>query len=190
MASPNMSDCVSIGFAVFKRNPLTHIISTLLVSFVGGATMGVLTGPMMVGYMRMIEKEVQGGKAEVGEIFQGFDDFVPALVAILISGLVASIGFFFCFLPGLLVVALIPTSVYLVACGEKDGTEAFKKAWVVVKENLLSACLCMLVLSFVGSVGSLLCGVGILLTMPIAMIGMQVMAKQLVDDAPPLVIQL
>lgn len=184
MASPNIGECLSTGLAIFKKNPLTHIVSTVLVSMVGGVTMGLLSGPMMVGYMRMIEKEVNGGKTEIGEIFQGFDDFVPALVAMLISTLVVSVGFFLCFLPGLLVVALIPTSVYLVARGAKDGTEAFKTAWQLVIKNWLSASLCMLVLSLVGSVGSLLCGIGVLLTMPIAMIGMQVMARQLVDGEP------
>ena len=39
----------------------------------------------------------------------------------------------------------------------------------------------LLVLGILGSIGSLVCGVGIVLTMPIAFIGLYHMAKQLTD---------
>jgi hypothetical protein len=45
----------------------------------------------------------------------------------------------------------------------------------------MGAFLCALVLGIVGSLGSILCGVGVLLTLPIALIGMYHMAKQLTD---------
>lgn len=181
MASPDIGRCIAAGFSGLKKNPVTHIVTSLLVGVVGGASAGLLTGPMMVGYMRMIQKEEAGNKPEIADVFKGFDDFVPALLAVLLSSIVVSIGFFLCIIPGLLIMALVPTAAYLVAMGEKDGIEAIKRAFEAVKANLLSAMLCIIVLSIVGSLGSIVCGIGVIVTLPIAFIGMYHMAKQLSD---------
>jgi hypothetical protein len=185
MAAPDIGTCVSAGINGLKKDPVTHIVTTLLIGIVGSVTAGLLTGPMMVGYMRMIKREDEGFKAEIADVFKGFDDFVPALLAVLLSSIVVAIGFMLCFLPGLLIMALVPAATYLVAVGEKDGINAIKRAWDAVKANLLSAFFCGLVLAIVGSIGSLLCGVGIILTLPIAFIGSYHMAKQLTDGGDP-----
>lgn len=179
MAAPDIGACVSAGISGLKNNPLTHIVATLLVVIIANVSFGILAGPMMVGYMRLVRIEDQGGKAGIGDVFKGFDDFVPALLAVLVGGIVVAVGFVLCVIPGLLIMALVPTAAYLVAVGEKDGIEALKRAWAVVKENLLASCLCSLVLAIIGSLGAILCGVGIVITMPIAFIGMYHMAGQL-----------
>jgi uncharacterized membrane protein len=181
MASPDIGTCVSAGFSGLKKDPVTHIVATLLVGIVGGVSAGLLSGPMFVGYMRMIKVEDEGGKAEIADVFKGFDDFVPALLAVLLSSLIVSVGFLFCILPGLLIMALVPTAAYLVAVGEMDGVNAIKRAFGAVKENLLGAFICSLILGIVGSLGAILCGIGIIITMPIALIGMYHMAKQLTN---------
>jgi hypothetical protein len=181
MASPNISDCVSAGFSGLKNNPVTHIVASLLVAFISSVGFGILSGPMMVGYMKMIKIEDEGGKPEIADVFKGFDDFVPALVSILVGSIIVGIGFLLCILPGLLLVAILPVAAYLVALGEKDGINALKRAWDAVKGNLLSAFFCMLVLGIIGQLGLILCFVGVILTMPITFIGSYHMAKQLTD---------
>lgn len=183
MASPSIGTCVSAGFSGLKKDPVTHIVSSLLVGIVGGVSAGLLTGPMVVGYMRMIQREEAGTKAEIADVFKGFDDLVPALLAVLVSSIVVSIGFLFCIIPGLLILALVPTAVYLVAMGEKDGIQAIKRAFEAIKAHLLGAMLCVVVLGIIGSIGSVFCGIGIVVTMPIAFIGMYHMAKQLTDGS-------
>jgi uncharacterized membrane protein len=185
MAGPSIGKCISAGFDGLKKDPVTHIVTSLLVGIVGGFSAGLLTGPMMVGYMRMIQKEEAGNKPEIADVFKGFDDFVPALLAVLLSSIAVSIGFLLCIIPGLLILALVPTAAFLVAMGEKDSIQAIKRAFEAVKANLLSAMLCVIVLSIVGSLGSIVCGIGVIVTMPIAFIGMYHMAKQLTDVAQP-----
>ena len=188
MAAPDIGACISAGINGLKKDPVTHIVTTLLIGIVGGATAGLLTGPMVVGYMRMIKREDEGHKAEIADVFKGFDDFVPALLAVLLSSIIVSIGLMLCIIPGLLIIALVPTAAYLVAVGEKDGINAIKRAFEAVKKNLLSAFFCALVLGIVGSIGGLLCGVGVILTLPIAFIGSYHMAKQLTDGGADSVI--
>ena len=181
MASPNISDCVSAGFSGLKNNPVTHIVATLLVIFISGVGFGLLTGPMVVGYMKMIKIEDEGGKPEIADVFKGFDNFVPALLAVLVGSIIVSIGYMLCVLPGMLLMAIIPTAAYLVASGENDGINALKRAWEAVKGNLLGAFFCMLILGIIGNLGLILCFVGIIVTLPIAFIGSYHMAKQLTD---------
>lgn len=182
MASVSVGACLSGAWGLFKKNPLTHVVATLLVGVVSSVSSGLLMGPMVVGYMRMIAKEQRGEEAQIGDVFRGFDDFVPAFVAGLISLLVVSLGLFLCFIPGLLILALPSVALYLVAQGEKDGVAAFNQAWRIVTKNLGAAFGCALVLSIVGSLGALLCGVGLLVTGPLSMIGSYYMARQLVGD--------
>lgn len=184
MAAPDIGACVSAGIGGLRRDPLTHIVATVLVGIVGNVSFGLLAGPMLVGYMRLVMIEEQAGKATIGDVFKGFDDFVPALLAVLVGGIVVAVGFMLCVIPGVLIMALVPTAAYLVAAGEKDGIKALTRAWEVVKENLLGSCLCALVLAIVGSLGAILCGVGIVITLPIAFIGMFHMARQLTGGGP------
>lgn len=181
MASPDIGACISAGVASLKKNFVTHLVCTILVGVISNVSFGLLAGPMMVGYMRMVKAEDEGGTPEIGDVFKGFDDFVPALLAVLLSGLIVGIGFMLCILPGVLIMALTPVAAYLVAMGEKDGVMAIKRAWAVVKDNLIASCICTLVVGIVGSLGVILCGIGIFLTLPIAFIGMYHMAKQLTD---------
>src|SRR3990167_6897844 len=139
MASANVGDCLSGAWGIFKNNAITHVVCTLLVMVVASISAGLLAGPMVVGYMRMIEREARGESVQIGDIFRGFDDFVPAFVAGLISSLVVSLGFMLCFIPGLLVMALPPVALFLVARGERDGVAAFNQAWSLVTKNLGSA---------------------------------------------------
>ena len=181
MAAPDISKCVSAGFSGLKNDPVTHIVATLLVVIISSVFFGLLTGPMVVGYMKMLKSEDEGRKPEIADVFKGFEDFVPALLAILVGSIIVSIGYLLCILPGLLLMAIVPTAAYLVACGEKDGINALKRAWTAVKGNLLGAFLCMLILGIIGNLGLILCFVGIIITLPIAFIGSYHMAKQLTD---------
>jgi uncharacterized membrane protein len=181
MAAPDIGTCLTAGVNGLKNNFVTHLICTILVGVITNISFGLLAGPMMVGYMRLIKLEDEGGKPEIGDLFKGFDDFVPALLAVLLSSIAVGIGFALCVIPGLLIMALTPVAAYFVATGEKDGVNAIKRAWTVVKDNLIPACLCTLIVGIVGCLGAILFGVGIFLTLPIAFIGMYHMAKQLTN---------
>lgn len=181
MATADIGACVSAGFNGLRNNPVTHIVATLLVMIIGNVSFGLLAGPMVVGYMRLVRIEDEGGKASIDDVFKGFDDFVPALLAVLVGGIIVGIGFMLCVIPGVLIMALVPTAAYLVAVGEADGINALKRAWHAVKENLGGSCLCAVVLAIIGSLGTILCGVGVVITLPIAFIGLYHMAKQLTN---------
>ena len=108
---------------------------------------------MVVGYMRMIKAEDEGSNAEIADFSKALRTSCPPLVAVLVGFIIVLIGYVMCILPGLLIMAIVPTAGYLVATGEKDGINALKRAWNAVKGNLQGAFLCMLVLCILGNLG-------------------------------------
>lgn len=177
------TDSVSNGFALFKRAPVTHLIALVLMAVAGSVGMGILTGPMLVGYAWLVERELAGETTNPTDIFKGFDAFVPALIVSLVGGVVVSLGYLLFIIPGLLLSPLIPLAIWLVAQGERDGVAALKNAWGILQGHLVEGLLCSLLLALVGGLGSILCGVGIFLTLPIASIGSVYMAKRLAGGA-------
>jgi uncharacterized membrane protein len=182
MARPDIGQCVSSGFEIFKKNALTYVIAWLVLGVANGMTLGILFGPLMVGYFRMIKIDTSGGKAQIGDLFKGFEDLSAGLVAGIISLLAIGIGSVFCILPGLVAAPILPVSLYLVAEGEKDGVNAIKRAWHAVSNNLVESVIYMLLLGAVGFVGFLLCCIGLFVTVPISVIGQYWLAKQLTND--------
>ncbi|MFZ9886722.1 MAG: hypothetical protein ACO3JL_04390 [Myxococcota bacterium] len=176
-------ECLSTGFALFKKAPLTHLVALLLVAVGGSVGMGILTGPLLVGYAWLVERERKGETTSPTDVFKGFDAFVPALIVSLLGGLIVSIGYALMVIPGLLLSPLVPLGLWLVAQGERDGVGALKDAWGILKNHLLEALLCSLALAFVAGLGAILCGVGVFLTLPIASIGSVCMAKRLAAGA-------
>ena len=174
---------ISNAFADLKSNFQTHVVATLLTSIIGGFAFGLLVAPLQVGYMKLEDKFHAGQSATFTDIFKGFDHFVPALVAFLISAVITGIGFLFCIIPGLVLMPLIPVSLYLVSQGENDGVQAVQRAWGCLKSNWLMAMITMIVLSALGSLGIIFCFVGIFLTLPLVYIGSYHMAKELVGAA-------
>ncbi|MBM4280128.1 MAG: hypothetical protein FJ137_05030 [Deltaproteobacteria bacterium] len=169
--------CLSAGWEGFKKNPVNHIVAVLLVGAVSSVGMGLLTGPMMVGYMRMMMREAEGQTTSAGDVFKGFEDFVPGLIVGLLGSIIVSAGYAFCFIPGLLLAPLMPYALYIVAAGEKDGVAALKRAFDMLQAHLVPGAICWFVLSLVAVLGLVGCFVGLLVTAPIAAIGSFYMAR-------------
>lgn len=182
MARPDIGQCVSSGFDIFKKNALNYVIAWLILGVVNSMTFGILIGPLMVGYFRMVKIDASGGKAQIGDVFKGFDDLSAGLVAGIISLVAIGVGSMLCILPGLVAAPLLPISLYLVAEGEKDGVNAIKRAWHAMSTNLVESVVYMLILCLIAFIGVLLCCVGLFVTVPIGVIGQYWLAKQLTND--------
>jgi len=66
---------------------------------------------------------------------------------------------------------------------DTDRVEALKRSLEQLILHWLMALITMIVLSFLSSLGAILCGVGILLTAPLYLVGMYAMTSQLYTQA-------
>lgn len=181
----DLGRCVSEGFADVRRNPAFTIVGFLLFTLVNALTFGLLTGPLMLGYFRGIAKERSGGRASIGDVFSGFDTFLPAFLVGLLGGIAIFFGTLLCVIPGLLITPVVPIGLFLVLRGETDGMRALSRGFSILGAHLLMAALTTWLSYLVGSLGMIACYIGVFVSMPVAFGSLYSMAEQATatDDA-------
>ena len=173
MAAASIGECLSFGVDFVKKNPLPAILGIIIVSVVNGVSSGILAGPMTVGFFLMVKKHAEGQSPEIGDIFLGFQNhLVPGIVAGILGSLLVAVAFFICIVPGWILIPVSHLALFLVMRGEEDGIEALKRAWKLHQKNLLMGTVTVAVLLIVASLGVIVCGLGMLVTVPLAIAGM------------------
>ena len=91
MMNPNTSDfnsgvvapfeCLKEGWAAIKDRYWLFLGLALVAMLIGGAVPIVLIGSMMCGLYLCLFGKMRGAPVEFGDLFKGFDYFVPGLVA-------------------------------------------------------------------------------------------------------------
>ena len=94
------------GWRLVQADLVMMILAGVIVFLVANAVPVVLKGPMYAGYYIYIANRLLYGRAEVGDVFKGFNYFVPTLVASLLIGIFGFVGFLLCILPVFVVSAL------------------------------------------------------------------------------------
>jgi uncharacterized membrane protein len=194
-------DVVAPAFRLFQAEPATWIIAALIVAVVGVAlhfTLGLLLTGMipfvggilaqipgqilLVGLLRMAFKQIRGGKIEIADLFAFSDIVVPAAVATVLTSLGIMAGTLLCIVPGLVLAALWLFTFPLVADGRPDGIEAMRTSFNTLKDELLMALVFLLVLAVMMAVGLALCGVGLLVTAPVAVLSLALLYRGYFPD--------
>lgn len=188
-----LNEYLSKGFEFFKKDIGGNIIAILFTMIMGFIP---LCGMLGVGnFYKYCRKKMNGQPAEASEIFN-FDDFVPYLyLQLIIIGFVLAMyipfiffipfmgnnggdpspvfGMFFGIYALVLMVALFYLSVkifYIPALISLRKVGDLKTAWNISKEmtngNFINILLFIIVASFLGSLGVILCYVGIIVTLP------------------------
>ncbi|MFW5844593.1 MAG: hypothetical protein ACOCXJ_00020 [Planctomycetota bacterium] len=166
MSKPTIGSCLSYGLEVLKKDPVYVILGFLVAVVIGMIPFGLLVGPMLVGWLMGVAKLEEGGKPRLGDIFQGLQKLVPALIVALLGGIAVGIGFVLLIIPGLIIMPIPLIGLIQVARGADDGIAALKQAWGLYKNGLVPNAVSMVVIQIVGSLPLIS-----LITAPIAVIG-------------------
>lgn len=164
------------GWEIYKRDWGTFSIAALLVLILGGISATFLLGPMMVGWFMLAFRAMRGQSAGVGDVFSGFQKFLPAFLATLIYvvglGIQTTLGTMHAALASLYAVIVLPVlhalfffGVWpLIADREMEIGEVIGTAWNRIQPNLLMFWLCGLLYTIVVLLGLLACCVGAFVT--------------------------
>jgi uncharacterized membrane protein len=150
----------------------------------------ILAGPLMAGYYGMIQRLRDGRETEFGELFAGFQDFartciaglLVVLILIVAAAISMAVGFVLGHIPclGQIVALAVNLAVSLVAAAAsmfvlpaivvstKAPVDALGDNVRFAKRFVTPALLLAAVHMALGIVGSLVCLVGLLVTMPVA----------------------
>jgi uncharacterized membrane protein len=173
-----------VAAGIFESDPTTTINSDgtiefdggsgffarLLVSMVVSLIVGLVAQLIVAGLIKGALDTVDGKPVSVGSMFDGWDKG-KVLVAAIIVSVATAIGTLLCYLPGLVVGFLLSYTVFFVVDRDMAPMDAIKASYSFVTGNLGSTLVYYILGVLVVIAGAILCGVGLLAAVPIAILG-------------------
>lgn len=186
------------GFDLFKENIGPLILVSLVAQLLAGISFGILAGPMMAGLAIVTLKLVdRKGPADVSTLFEGFNYFLQSFFFVMVWSAIMLVAYLIALatcgilvpvvsVAGLFIGALIMFAPYLIVEQNLAFWPASMKSMEMVKPNIWPLLGYFLVVSMIGGAGSAVCGIGAIVTMPIAWCMYAVAYRELTSggDAP------
>lgn len=124
----------------------TMVLITLIVSLISGALGGlsfigvgavallIVIGPLMLGVSEVHLKVIRGGNVELSEAFNGFKNFVNALVLSLLTSIFTFLWSLLLIVPGIIKSYSYSMGMYILADNpQMDGNTALKKSIEIMR---------------------------------------------------------
>ena len=146
----------------------------------------LLTPPLGLGAVSWLIARARGGRPGVGVLFSGFSRFGESLALYLVSALLILTGLVFCVLPGLYLALAWIAAAPLLSDRRGGFWECLEMSRQALTAHFGWLLLFCIVMGLVAASGVLLCGVGLLVTAPLAYLAYAVAYVRLFDgpDAP------
>jgi uncharacterized membrane protein len=140
----------------------------------------VTQGPLMVGFHLYTMKKMFNRRTEIGDMFKGFDFFLPAFVAALLISLFVTLGMLLCIIPGLIVAAMYKFTYLFILDKRMEFWPAMQASHEVVKNDYMGYTVFMLALVGINILGFLCCIVGLFVTIPLSIVAITVAYQEVV----------
>ena len=160
---------LSESWNVFKDDVVLYVIASLLVLVVSAVSLGLLSGPMVVGFIKLVDKRIRGEAGTATDVFDGFSHFGASFIATILIAIGVFVGFLLLVVPGLIFAIATAFTFQAIALDDAGATAAMGQSYTLIKENL-APCVVLLVIVIVLSAigGSVI--FGSLLTTPFCLI--------------------
>jgi uncharacterized membrane protein len=158
------------GWQLVKQDLGLWVVMAILFSLIGGAVPVVLQGPLMAGFAIAAMKKMLTGRVEIGDLFKGFDFFVPSLVACLLYSIFAGLGVVLCILPVFWVVTVYQFMYLFIVDKRMDFWPAMEASRAVIAKDFWGFLMFWLACALLNLLGVLACIVGVFVTIPITMV--------------------
>jgi uncharacterized membrane protein len=128
----------------------------------------LVMGPIHAGLLYMFLRRIRGQQIEMGDLFLGFNvALVPLVVATVLVGALTAVGFILCILPGIYLVVSYMFVFPLILDKKLDFWPAMEVSRQVVHKQWWSMFLFVLVMVLILCAGAILCGVGLIIAVPL-----------------------
>ncbi len=136
----------------------------LLLLSVGNA---FLVGPVLAGLALASLRKARGGKAELGDFFEGFRYFVWAFLASVLIGFFGFVGLIFLIVPGLVIFAMYLLTFHFIVDEDKDLWQAMESSRKVAAQDYFGYTLLLLLLCLLNLLGFMFVVVGLIVSLPL-----------------------
>jgi|GEM_PF-3425071 len=134
-----------------------------------GPALVVVIAVCMAQCMRLFLKIARGEPASINDLFQITEDAGRVILTYIAFLFMVYLGMFVCVVPGWILITLIFPALFLAFDREVSVADIFTEALAMTEGNRLKIFVVLLVAWLIGLAGFLACGIGVLLTMPFAL---------------------
>jgi hypothetical protein len=172
------------GWDVVKADLGTFVLMGIVMMLVNGAVPFLLQGATTAGFQIACRKSLRGQKPEIGDLFQGFQFFVPTLLAHIVISILVFIGILFFIIPGLVVAAMYNFTYLFIVDKRMDLGAAMRASHAVVKQDYFGYTMFVIALGLLNIAGFLCLIVGLLVTVPMTFAAITVAYRDAVGFEP------
>lgn len=157
---------------LFITNPLEYMAAGLVALVLTTISAGLLTGPALCGAIVMTLKRTRNQRVVFKDAFKGFDKFTATFTAglALLGMVIAGSALFL--LPGLFLLALFGFALPAIMDGATDAGEGIRRSRLLTGKDILGNMLTMITLVALALSGAIFMLVGLLVTVPLALIAL------------------
>ncbi|MCG2799234.1 MAG: hypothetical protein L6367_11915 [Cellulomonas sp.] len=142
----------------------------------------VLLGYLVqAGFIRGALEVTYGRPVAIGDFFK-FTDFGRIVVAALVTGIIVGIGSALCYLPGIVAAFFLQFVLFFVIDKGMAVGDALKASFNLAKNNVGPAVLLLLVVYVIQAIGSALCGIGLIVALPLGYLVSAYMYRKLLNE--------
>ncbi|MDT5183979.1 MAG: hypothetical protein QOI29_2137 [Mycobacterium sp.] len=156
------SDATSFSFSYGMSG-----VGSIIVSIIGWFLSLIVAAAIQSAYIGGILDIANGQQVSMGSFFRP-RNIGNVIIAGLIVGIVTTIGFILCVIPGVIASIMLMFTVVALLDRNLSPVDAVKSSFDLSKANFGNVILAWLVLIATFIVGALLCGVGLLVAAPVA----------------------
>lgn len=170
------------SWSLFQSKPVEHLVAGLIVITGSVLSIGVLSGPLSVGHIRMVEMQQRGEPIRIQDVFAGFDSFGSAFLTSFILFVAVCIGMILLVLPGLLLGLAWGFAIWFVALEDASTTSALGGSWQLLKSHTASVIVVFVLLAVVNLAASTVV-LATLLTGPLSIIFCTLAYQEMVGES-------
>jgi uncharacterized membrane protein len=185
-------DWIGKGFDLFRRNIVTLVVASLVAWAASFLTMGILAAPMLAGMVIIalqISKDEESA-VDVDRLFEGFEFFLQVFLFLLVWAAIMvavcivlatlfCIGYLAAVTAVVVVSALLMFAPFLMVDKKMSFWDASMASINAIRPRFAPLMGYALVVFSVGAMGALYCGIGVVVTSPIALCMLTVAYREL-----------
>ncbi|UJP39412.1 DUF2189 domain-containing protein [Cellulomonas palmilytica] len=153
------------------------LLAGALISLVAVLVLSVVQAGFIQGALR-----ISRGESLTVDTFFKFKNLPAVILASLLVAALTAVGYALCYLPGIVVAFFAQFTLYYVVDRGTGAVDALKASFQLVRDNLVPAVLIFLGAALASAVGGLVCGVGALVTVPVALLAQAYVYRRLNDE--------
>jgi len=175
---------IGAGWELIKNDIGMYVLLAIAFTVLNSVVPLILQGPLVIGFHIFTMKKLVGRPAEFADLFNGFNFFVPALVATVMIALFTFAGTLLCIIPGLVIAAMYKFTYLFILDKRMDFWPAMQASHAIVKQDYFGFTMFLLAAALINILGALCCIVGLFVTIPLTFAAITVAYQEVVGFDP------